>query len=89
MRLLAFIVALLSVAAIPAHAQQLDLGKKHYEKGDPGGSINELQFAIQDIRSQLAMKYRTSLPDAPPGWTSLERVTAGWKLDELMNAAGM
>ena len=73
-RFVAFFCALICAAALPASADQvtdqIDLGKKYYEEGDLGGSINELQFVIQDIRSQLAVKYRSGFPEAPAGWTS-------------------
>jgi hypothetical protein len=73
MRVFALVCALLLAAALPASADQvtdqIDLGKQYYEEGDLGGAINELQFAIQDIRSQLAEQYRAGFPPAPTGWT--------------------
>lgn len=76
MRLVALACAFLGAASFPAFADQvtdqLDLGKQYYEEGDLGGAINELQFAIQDIRSQLTEQYRVAFPDAPAGWSFTE-----------------
>ncbi|WP_027133600.1 hypothetical protein [Geminicoccus roseus] len=73
MRVFALTGALLCAASLPASADQvtdqLDLGKQYYEEGDLAGAISELQFAIQDIRSQLAEKYREGFPPAPAGWS--------------------
>ncbi|HEX2526347.1 MAG TPA: hypothetical protein VHL31_08590 [Geminicoccus sp.] len=77
MRLSFFAVCMLvCTASLPAAADQvtdqLDLGKKYYEEGDLTGAINELQFAIQDIRSQLSARYRAGFPDAPAGWVAAD-----------------
>jgi hypothetical protein len=73
MRIVALVCALWLAATLPASADQvtdqIDLGKQYYEEGDLGGAISELQFAIQDIRSQLAGKYRDGFPPAPAGWS--------------------
>lgn len=76
MRLVLVVVMLLYAALLPVAADevtdQLDLGRKHYVEGDLSGAINELQFAIQDIRSQLAVRYRAGFPDAPSGWVATD-----------------
>lgn len=72
LRSLASTVLLVGVA-MPAMADQvtdqLDQAKTYYQDGDLAGASNELQFALQDIKAQLAEKYKAGFPDAPAGWT--------------------
>ena len=73
MRTLVVSCALLCMLSVAARADQvtdqLQQGRDYYKQGDLSGAVNELQFAIQDIRSQLATKYREGFPPAPAGWS--------------------
>ena len=71
-RSLAWTILLLGVAMSAMADQvtdQLDQARTYYQEGDLAGASNELQFALQDIKAQLAEKYKAGFPDAPAGWT--------------------
>lgn len=65
-----------AVLAVPARADtvtdQIDAARKLYEDGDLGGALNELNFAVQDIKAQQASELATTLPEAPSGWSAEE-----------------
>lgn len=71
------IIGLVAVLlASPAWAdpvtEQIDQALKYYEEGDLAAAVSELEFAIQDIKSQVAARYVTTFPDPPPGWVADE-----------------
>ncbi|MGF1476150.1 MAG: hypothetical protein ACFB6S_11365 [Geminicoccaceae bacterium] len=50
--------------------EQIDAGRAYYLEGDRPGAISELQFAINEIRSQINQAVAATMPDPPTGWSA-------------------
>ena len=75
------VAGLLASAGAPARADsvtdQLGHARQYYEQGDYSGAIEELEFAIQEIRGKLGSAYLATFPAPAPGWTVIEGEEAG------------
>ncbi|MCB1883375.1 MAG: hypothetical protein KDG89_05155 [Geminicoccaceae bacterium] len=84
-RTIAFASALALLALSPPAAladeieDQVDTALGYYKEGDLAGTITELQFVINAIRSQLAGRYVKTFPPPP----------AGWEAEDASEAEGM
>lgn len=76
MRQVGTVVAAAMLLASPAGAdqvtEQIDQALAYYRQGDLAGAVSELEFAIQDIKSQVAGRFVTTFPDPPAGWVADE-----------------
>jgi hypothetical protein len=65
-------VLLASPAVADQVTEQIDQALQYYREGDLAAAVSELEFAIQDIKSQVAQRYVTTFPDPPSGWVADE-----------------
>lgn len=49
--------------------QQIDQARSYYEDGELASAIGELEFALQAMRSQVAVGYLATFPQPAAGWT--------------------
>ena len=69
-------LALSSVAQADSVVEQIELGLEHYAAQDYANAINELEFAIADIRKLMSGQIASTFPDAPAGWTAEDADTS-------------
>ncbi len=67
-----FLLVLASHASADEIEDQIKLGLEAYQQADYKGAIDELNYAIAQIREKLNAQQSVLLPEPPEGWTASE-----------------